>query len=122
MNKTNLEVVLMNEHAGDPLSPSFGPPSKFLRNLQRWLYDGVGIKCTNDGNCLTHGSQNDWFSCGVVLPNTIAHSIFGDSIWIPRRAVLDRVNWFLTLAKGVKTEKCTPDLDGQKATAEVSSY
>jgi hypothetical protein len=105
----------MNKLTGDPLAPSYGLPSKFLCNLQRWLQDGVGIKCTNNGDCLRHGVQNDWFSCGVVLPNTIAHNVFGDQIWIPRRAVLDRVNWFLKLVKGVADKE---DVNNRK----VSSY
>lgn len=54
---------------------------------------------------MTHGIQNDWLSCSVILPNTIVHSVFNDSIWIPRRAALNRVNQFLKFAKGVRELK-----------------
>jgi hypothetical protein len=84
-----------------------------MRNLQRWLRDGVGIKCTNRGDYLRHGVQNDWFSCGVILPNTIAHNVFDDNIWIPRNAVLDRVNWFLKFVKGAKEPNRTSDIRGK---------
>ena len=110
----------LNKYTGDPLAPSYGPPRKFIQNLQQWLHDGVGIKCTNDGDCLRHGVQNNWFSCGVILPNTIAHNVFSDHIWIPRRAVLDRVNWFLKLVKEVKAQK--EDINDHGVTIEVSSY
>ena len=79
-------------------------------NLQWWLCDRIGLKCTNRGDCLRHGIQNDWFSCGVILSNTIAHNVFNDDIWIPRNAVLDRVNWFLKFAKRDKEPKRTSDI------------
>ena len=96
---------------GDPLSPLYGPPSKFVRNLQRWLRDAVGVSCVNNGDCLEHGIQTDWFSCGVILPNTISRNVFGDSVWIPRRAVSDRIEWFLKLVNGAKAQRNVPGSD-----------
>lgn len=83
-----------------------------MRNLQKWLQIGVGVKCTNRGDYLEHGYQDDWFSCGIVLPNTISHAVFGDKIWIQRNAAMDRIKWFLRLCGGdrdVKSQVSAPD-------------
>jgi len=60
---------------------------------------------------MVHGIQNDWFSYGVVLPNTIAHDVFGDGLWILRRAISDRVDWFLTFVNNMKEQKLQTNLE-----------
>ena len=84
-----------------------------MRNVQNWLQFGVGIKCTNRGDCLEHGNQDDWFSCGMLLPNTISHAVFGDDIWVQHDAALDRIRWFL------KLQVCTSAAEG--VSPQVSS-
>jgi hypothetical protein len=93
-----------------------------VRNLQRWLHDGVGISCVNNGDCLEHGIQTDWFSCGIIVPNTISHKVFGDNIWIPRRAVGDRIDWFLKLAKGVKGQRSAQESDQHQPQVWVTYF
>lgn len=107
---TGQVVAHINISVGNPLAPLYGLSNKFVHNLQWWLHDAVGVNCMNHVDSMKHGVQKDWFSCGVVLPNTISHSVFGDGLWIPRRAVSDRIEWFLKLAEGVKenVEKVDP--------------
>ncbi|KAM6488976.1 hypothetical protein JOM56_015612 [Amanita muscaria] len=73
-----------------------------MRNLQKWL-NAIGVNCTIQGDCLNHGIQDDWFSCGIILANTISHAVFGDTLWTPQRAVSDRIQWFLTLAQDMRS-------------------
>ncbi|KAM6495644.1 hypothetical protein JOM56_008350 [Amanita muscaria] len=89
---------------GDPLFGQYGAPTKFMRNLLKWL-NTIGVNCTIQGDCLNHGAQRDWFSCGIIFANTISHAVFGDTLWTPQRAVSGRIQWFLTLAQDMRS--CT---------------
>ncbi|KAJ6610632.1 hypothetical protein B0H10DRAFT_1953755 [Mycena sp. CBHHK59/15] len=44
---------------------------------------------------MEHGIQKDGYSCGIVMDNTIENGIFCTGVWIPRRAVLERITRFL---------------------------
>lgn len=76
------------------------PPKKFMEHTQKWLQSAFRYKFKNMGDYLVHGVQNDSFSCGILLSNTISHAIFHTPIWIPRQGVFERVSWFVELVKG----------------------
>lgn len=52
---------------------------------------------------MAHGVQLDWHSCGIVLPNTIAHAIQATLLWEQHQHIWERIQWFLRLAS--KTAK-----------------
>jgi len=46
-----------------------------------------------------HGRQEDFTDCGILAANTAAHDIFNDQIWTPETKPVERMKWFLALAR-----------------------
>ncbi|KAJ7937855.1 hypothetical protein B0H13DRAFT_2405164 [Mycena leptocephala] len=84
---------------GDSMPDYFEPPKRLINGLKRWLKPRFDLQFECDYAGLDHGVQIDGFSCGIITYNTIDHAIFGTGVWIPRRAVLERVQRFLKYAK-----------------------
>jgi hypothetical protein len=69
-----------------------------MQLLQKWLSCTFGQKFKYKGNSLVHGIQHDWHSCGIVLSNTIAHTVKGTPLWEQHQYILEWIGWFLCLA------------------------
>jgi hypothetical protein len=87
--------------SGDSLAGLFPPLNKLLGQVQKWLREVYGTSYKLEGDILNHGDQNDSFSCGIIMANTIVHAAFNVPIWIPRQAVQERVQWFIKLSESV---------------------
>lgn len=85
---------------------SFHAPSKLLRALRKWLSRTFSHKFQYRGNTMARGTQHDWHSCGIILPNTIAHAIKAIPLWHQSQYVPERIQWFLRLAS--TTERQMP--------------
>lgn len=114
----NVENKYLTENcAGDSLAHAIAsPPAQSMKAAQQWLQKVFRRKFVNNGDYLEHGIQQDSFSCGVVVSSTIKHAVFGHGIWIARRAVLERIEWFLRLAKGCKQEHRTSTITVSRLT------
>ncbi|KAJ3920095.1 hypothetical protein F5877DRAFT_38885 [Lentinula edodes] len=90
-------------YVGDSLK-IMPPPKEVIKNVQKWLQARFGGTFREEGNTITHGDQCDSISCIPITMNTIAHGIFGDSIWIHENRFLDRLWWFQQLVPdGIET-------------------
>ncbi|KAJ6600652.1 hypothetical protein B0H10DRAFT_2230919 [Mycena sp. CBHHK59/15] len=99
---------------GDSLPGYFPPPRRLIRSMQRWLRKQFGAEFTAQYDAMEHGKQKDGFSCGIVSDNTLEIAIFKAPVWIPRRAVIARINKFLKFSEHQKEdppEKPVPPLD-----------
>ncbi|KAJ6615027.1 hypothetical protein B0H10DRAFT_2220789 [Mycena sp. CBHHK59/15] len=90
---------------GDSLPGFFEPPKKFIKALKQWNRGfGDDFHCDYDG--LKHAVQKDGFNCGIVMFNTCEGALYPETpIWIPRSAVLSRIQHFLKYAKKQVKEK-----------------
>ncbi|KAJ7242483.1 hypothetical protein C8J57DRAFT_1084298 [Mycena rebaudengoi] len=78
----------------------FKPPAKLIRSLQKWLHRQFGEVFQSEYDGLEHGIQTDGYSCGIVMHNTAERAAYPSTqLWIPRAAVLARVQHFLKYAK-----------------------
>ncbi|GLB37775.1 hypothetical protein LshimejAT787_0408260 [Lyophyllum shimeji] len=100
---------------GDSLGDTFSPSPAFHKLLRKWLSSEFGYKFANKGNTLRHGIQLDSYSCGILVANTIAYAVFAAPLWFARRAILERLEWFIRLAKR-RIGSTTVDV-GQSATS-----
>lgn len=75
----DLKTETISLHYGDSLNGKqpLGP----VVMMRKWL-SHHGIATLRQGGDLKHGTQLDEFSCGLVVPNTIEHPLFGDELWI----------------------------------------
>jgi hypothetical protein len=53
-----------------------------VKKVQAWLKREFGKEFTDNGNKMTHGKQEDDFSCGVVLPNSMEQELFGATLFV----------------------------------------
>lgn len=51
-----------------------------------------------------HARQDDYNSCGVCTINTIGHHLFGDSLFVPKQALSERLALFEMLYQHHRTE------------------
>ncbi|EIW76421.1 hypothetical protein CONPUDRAFT_131026 [Coniophora puteana RWD-64-598 SS2] len=90
---------------------SYGASSEVVDALQDWLLAAFGSRFEDRGNSLPHGVQADASSCGICTVNTIAHDLFGDSLFTHRQRHSERIRLFtricqqqLSLAEGTVGE------------------
>ncbi|KAJ7245054.1 hypothetical protein C8J57DRAFT_1082457 [Mycena rebaudengoi] len=89
---------------GDSMPGFFKPPAKLIRSLQKWLHRQFGEVFQSEYDGLEHGIQTDGYSCGIVMHNTAERAAYPSTpLWIPRAAVLARVQHFLKYAKNRST-------------------
>ncbi|KAJ6613245.1 hypothetical protein B0H10DRAFT_2275035 [Mycena sp. CBHHK59/15] len=68
------------------------------KNYRFWRFTSGILRAANfdcQYDSMEHGIQKDGYSCGIVMDNTIENGIFCTGVWIPRRAVLERITRFL---------------------------
>lgn len=53
---------------------------------------------------MPRGIQFDDHSCGIITINTIEHGVLGVILWLPQRKIMERVKWFVRLARGMQTK------------------
>jgi hypothetical protein len=58
-----------------------------------------GVKFKDEGDKMRHGKQEDDWSCGICLPNTIAHDLFDEPLFHHKNRRLLRMQYFIKLAK-----------------------
>ena len=58
-----------------------------------------GTKFKNEGNKMRHRKQEDTWSCGICLPNTIAHDLFDEPLFQHKNCRLLWMQYFVRLAK-----------------------
>lgn len=56
---------------------------------------------------MIHGVQKDSYNCGIIAPNTVEVQVFGDPVWTESNQVLERVKWFIRLAKSFGNQVST---------------
>lgn len=78
-------------------------PKAFVQSLLRWIRIVFERELKNQGNTMAHGIQNDGFSCGIILGNTISAGIKETPLWNPQHAIYERLGCFLRLV-----QKCQP--------------
>lgn len=71
------------------------PPRQVLVGLRKWLEAAFGWKPASEGNILPRPHQTDTISCSICTLSTIAHNVFGDSLWEQPNASLHRILWLL---------------------------
>ena len=75
--------------------PSSGPKTndvlKQAKKVQAWLKAEFGKEFKYEGNRMVHGKQNDSISCGLYLPNTVEHDLFGVELCTDKTARLHRM-------------------------------
>ncbi|KAJ3858363.1 hypothetical protein EV359DRAFT_69072, partial [Lentinula novae-zelandiae] len=85
-------------------------PKGLLARATNWFSDHFGRKFTapDPGNVLTHGTQDDFNNCGLVVINAIEHALWNDTeIWSSEMKELHRVHWFNILTKAfLQQEGC----------------
>ena len=79
-----------------------------MASVSKWLQIQFGFHAKMEGDCLSHGIQQDTFNCGPAAINTIEHIALGRELWTPTTAVYHRVVWFLQLIKGHDADMPTP--------------
>ena len=62
----------------DSLAHDLPKPTKIFRQLQWWLAKRFGTSFPEDDAMMISAMQDDFFSCGIIAINTIAHHVFGD--------------------------------------------
>ncbi|KAL6306599.1 hypothetical protein BKA93DRAFT_824116 [Sparassis latifolia] len=78
----------------DSIGYHISKPKLLLDKLEQWLSARFKSHFSECGNRLTHGIQQDDFSCGVCTVNAITHAVFGDPLWTVQHKGLERVQWF----------------------------
>ena len=73
--------------------------SKQAKKAQAWLKAEFGKEFKYERNQMAHGKQDDTISCGVYLPNTVEHDLFGVELCTDKTARLHRMQWFVRLGK-----------------------
>ena len=58
-----------------------------------------GVKFKDEGNKLRHGKQEDTWSCGICLLNTIAHDLFDEPLFHHTKCRLLLMQYFVRLAR-----------------------
>jgi hypothetical protein len=58
-----------------------------------------GAKFKDEGDKLRHGKQEDTWSCGICLPNTIAHDLFDETLFHHTKCRLLWMWYFVRLAR-----------------------
>ncbi|KAH7918522.1 hypothetical protein BV22DRAFT_1051683 [Leucogyrophana mollusca] len=86
-------------------------PIKVIRAAQTWLRKEFGSPFKDEGDTLTHGVQNDQFSCGICVVNTIAHNAFGDELFTHAKQFVMRILLFVELAESEITLGSMEQLD-----------
>ncbi|KAJ6620818.1 hypothetical protein B0H10DRAFT_2432733 [Mycena sp. CBHHK59/15] len=85
---------------GDSLPGFFAPPKKFIKATKRWTQLQFGEEFHSNYDGLEHGIQKDGYNCGIVMFNTCERAVYPNTpLWIPRSAVLARIQHFLKYAK-----------------------
>ncbi|KAH7912046.1 hypothetical protein BJ138DRAFT_1112718 [Hygrophoropsis aurantiaca] len=84
---------------GDSLSQNGSKPIKMIQATQSWLKGEFGAPFREDQDSLKHGIQEDSFSCGICVVNTIAHNLFGDELFRHSRRYAMRISLFTQLAQ-----------------------
>ncbi|KAJ3911654.1 hypothetical protein F5877DRAFT_55051 [Lentinula edodes] len=74
-------------------------PKDILSRVTKWFSQKFNRKfeAVNPGNVLSHGTQNDFHSCGFLAVNAIEHEVWGNELWTPSTKVGYRVQWFNNL-------------------------
>ena len=67
------------------------PPAEILKGLRKWCSERFGWKLMNMGNTLKRPRQADTYSCAICVMSTIAHGVFGDSLWQQCNASANRI-------------------------------
>jgi hypothetical protein len=70
-----------------------------IRNAKKWLKERFKRDFIVSETGLSTGVQEDYISCIPAAMNAIAHGIFGDGIWDPKRRYVDRIDWFTRLVE-----------------------
>ncbi|KAJ7200399.1 hypothetical protein GGX14DRAFT_572153 [Mycena pura] len=83
-------------HYGDGLN--WAKPQEFSNALLLWLRLQLGVEFSISDN-LPRAAQTDGTSCGIIAVNTIAHNVFGDSLWVEASANVMRMNAFCDLVE-----------------------
>ncbi|KAJ7814858.1 hypothetical protein B0H13DRAFT_2463640 [Mycena leptocephala] len=89
---------------GDSLPGFFEPPKKLIKALKQWTKLKFGEEFHCDYNALEHGIQKDGYICGIVMFNTGGALYPNTPLWIPRSAVLSRIQHFLKYSKNQEKE------------------
>ncbi|KAJ6556704.1 hypothetical protein B0H10DRAFT_2201541 [Mycena sp. CBHHK59/15] len=90
---------------GDSRVNSSRPPTKFIKDLKRWLKKQFGRDFVYQGDSLEHGDQKDTSSCSVVCRNTIAMNVFGEALWEQKHAAGARATCFIRLVRSAAIRK-----------------
>ena len=75
------------------------PPDEVLKGLRKWFNERFGWKLMNMGNTLKRPHQTDTYSCSICAMSTIAHGVFGDTLWQQHNASTHRIGWLLEIRK-----------------------
>ncbi len=59
----------------------------------------LGRRVEDGGNTLTHGTQEDTFSCGICTVNAVDHALFNVELFIPRQRRVWRAYYFNKLVR-----------------------
>ncbi|CAK5278486.1 unnamed protein product [Mycena citricolor] len=96
---------------GDSMPENLRYPisKKLLQGLQHWVQRRFESTFSVEADGLTHGTQLDAVSCGVVAVNTCERAIYPDTaVWKGKHAVLYRVQHFNKYIADVKAADLLP--------------
>lgn len=68
-------------------------------DLKKVLENLFNKRFNNDGNTLSHGMQDDTYSCGVCTVNAVDHALFGATVFKPEDRWEIRIGYFTRLVK-----------------------
>ncbi|KAJ6607189.1 hypothetical protein B0H10DRAFT_2228110 [Mycena sp. CBHHK59/15] len=108
---------------GDSLPGFFEPPKTFIKAAKRWLQLQFAEAFHSEYDTLEHGVQKDGYSCGIVMFNTCERVLYPDTpLWIPRSAVLARIQHFLKYAKNqiIETSTKAPPTGATRAKISIA--
>lgn len=77
-----------------------------MKAVMRWLDSQFLWKWMNKGGILPIGKQLDGNSCAICVLNAIAHALLKTPLWHQSRAMSERADWFVKLAKRHLDEVC----------------
>jgi hypothetical protein len=85
--------------SGDSRVKLGAAPTKFIKDLKRWLQKQFRKNFTYQGDSLEHGDQRDTSSCAIVTRNTVAVNVFGEAVWEQERAADAQASCFVRLVR-----------------------
>lgn len=95
---------------GDSLFKEHPPPITLIAATQKWLHARFKGPFKELGDSLSHGIQADGISSLICSANTIAHGVFGDTLWSADYCSNTRVEWFSTLIQPRIVTVCALDV------------